>query len=146
MNRSLTFILAIGLILTASSSWAGNQGERIEHRYDLRGDRIAQMLDAKGDRIQCQYYRLALHAALRGDFGLATALRGQGRADQRPAGPHGRTHRPAVGQAGKADQPQAGPVSCEASPLTSARKPFLKNTKQRESGHRTAPATPRSKP
>ena len=78
MNRGITLILAIGLILTASSSWAWDQGERIERRYDLRGDRIAQALDAKGDRIQCQYDRLALHAALRGDFGPATALRTKG--------------------------------------------------------------------
>jgi len=74
----IRIILTLTFILVATSALAWDRGDRIERYYDKKGDEIAQHYDAKGDSINDYYDRLALEAALHGNFGQAMRLDAKG--------------------------------------------------------------------
>ncbi|MGL1863617.1 MAG: hypothetical protein OCC46_13920 [Pseudodesulfovibrio sp.] len=71
-------ILTLTFILVATSAFAWDRGDHIERYYDHKGDKIAQQYDARGDQINDYYDRMALEAALRGNFGQALMLDAKG--------------------------------------------------------------------
>ncbi|MDC0335305.1 hypothetical protein OAN24_00200 [Pseudodesulfovibrio sp.] len=74
----IRIIMALVLTLMATSAFAWDRGDRLEKYYDHKGDEIARQYDAKGDRINTYYDRLALEAALQGNFGQALKLDAKG--------------------------------------------------------------------
>ncbi len=71
-------ILTLAFLLVTTSVFAWDRGDRIERYYDHKGDKIAQQYDIRGDQINDYYDRMALEAALRGNFGHALQLDAKG--------------------------------------------------------------------
>jgi len=69
-----TVVLTLTFILFATSAMAWGSGNIAKHKLDVRGDRLAAYYDAKGNRINAKLDRMALKAALNGNYKRARAL------------------------------------------------------------------------
>lgn len=74
MDKIIAIALVLVFAMAADPAFAWDKGDRIERYYDRRGDEIASYSDEKGDRLEAKYERLAIAAALQGDFKRAVML------------------------------------------------------------------------
>ena len=84
MKRLSLLGLSVLLLSATGGAFAGDLGDRIDHRLDRRGDRVEHRLDVRGDRIERQFDRRADLAAQHGRPHKANQLARRGdRSDAR---------------------------------------------------------------